>query len=1654
MIDEIFKLWGTIEINRSEAERNIDSVTSKAESGSKRMDSAFAKVAKSVDNISTSLDHTSKKLTTLGNSLTKKAGLPLTALITTITALTKTTANYADTVANSSEMVGLSTQAYQELQYAMEQCNIEQAEFERALGRLNQRMGNARNGNEKMRASLKGLGLDLERLDAGAISTDEAFMHIIGTLEQMEDSQLQASIAADIFGTRMARLLLPSIQSGTQSIEELRQKAHELGFVMDEEAVRRTDLFGDSLTDLSRTIGGLNRALSSELFVPLTRLTDWLTDITAGTTAWVKDNPTLVRRIIITAGALGIVLATTVALGTAFKVVGGIIRGFTFLLTLLTSKPFLLIATVSLLYTAWNNDWGNIRTTVEGAVDGIISKLEELVTWFQGTAVGQAVSAFWANLQETWTSDENESGFIAKIEATAGHVSTALGQISGALYGLVPDHIKTHIENFWSGVTSAWDTAVTQFQPKVPGFPEIKLPEAPDITEYWSKITNAWEKGQTVFTDLIEGLKPGGIPEGQEANSVFLPFKPGSISLTLRGGEGTGFSLKPILENPIVEGVVESVKSATNTAKEFIEEEIPEIWGNVTSTTKDIITEDIPEIWDNVTSTVEELIPEEVPEVLQGLVDWVDNHFGVSAFIEAIKLGIEEGDWSELGTATLDLVTNILASFLGVFAGFSWLKFLTGNSSPGMGLGTGPWNPLQSILFDISTWIRHLLGETPNVESMTFSQNRTLGTPILKPIYLSLLITGAKFLSAVGDEEGMEQFLNSMLIALGLAAIAFFVAGPKAAILTFNIALGFNVSEIDWNIPKDWLSGFNNTLAEIAGGLFTYTSFGDPEFFDNWWEDRKKAFESGRDFGYDFLQHGEFEGLGGFIWELVILIYRVLDILVTSIYALLEHLFYFALPDLFLAFVGTITGFFERLFNEITNQIDYIRYLLENISLWDFLKQDFGDTMGYEEWLEATGRVVYPEPPEVVTVEPGELDLSEVQDLEAALRFVQALDELGLSPEDYGAEPVRVPLYITEIILDQAQSDTFYNLNRFFEEQGVDLGELMIQLGLSESGLENIGSSESSAQGEFQLTGYARSVIEDRLGGVDWENDTERIAAAFHWLRLGIENELGTITQAMDTFGISLSEAIKLWWVAGGGNTRGYDGNHPGLRTLIADENLDQHLTLGKTAQEILDIYNAINTEEAFTVSVTVGEIDLSELDVDALFADMGLRFRTGAENTLAEYVQGLLDQGYTVEHAALELAETIGFYLIGESPPPKGPLNKIREGAKNTIKSWLEGFKDCFSDVEQVAKDMAQIVANYFVGQSPPPEGPLAEADIGGENTGKAVGEGIAKGIDLSLPAIKDILQSVKDLLGDLWNIVPEDLRKSIESAIDSISEGYDFVEELLWGDEDLTDLLNVDPANIPGLDEDDEDKKKEEPKTFGEHFKSGYDKLGFSMEGLANQVINAGSTLFTFAKELASGNYLEAFLSLFAETETFAKAMELLGNVLNPVIELIDNILGPVLGWFADIVSGLINFFIDAINVAISALNLIPFVNIKKVSHVGSDLKSVDKTERSSGGRQVSEITGPTRDILIDLLTPVANLNSIVAPIHSIRDILDSRLPNFNSMQFEFAGAGGVSVSIENLNVNSASNSADSVAGASISAIENALAKRIESNRRGKGL
>ena len=230
--------------------------------------------------------------------------------------------------------------------------------------------------------------------------------------------------------------------------------------------------------------------------------------------------------------------------------------------------------------------------------------------------------------------------------------------------------------------------------------------------------------------------------------------------------------------------------------------------------------------------------------------------------------------------------------------------------------------------------------------------------------------------------------------------------------------------------------------------------------------------------------------------------------------------------------------------------------------------------------------------------------------------------------------------------------------------------------------------------------------------------------------------------------------------------------------------------------------------------------------------------------------------------------------------------------------------------------------------------------------------------------------------------------------------------------------------------------------------------DKLDEPMNRLVDAVYTAGATLFEFGKAIASGNWLDALLTLIMETESFALAMEILNKVMKPFVVLLDNILLPIVKFIAKVWNTVIDLL-----ASISIFGWRPFAGLAnykiEMDEYGHGEKG-DREHRGTVGRQVSEITGPTRDLFIDLLSPLAHLGQIISPIQDIRNILDQRLPDFGALEFAAAGPGafgGVTFEPGSIVINSSGTSATELSRDMLDAIEREMARRVNFGIRGRG-
>ncbi|ARK21359.1 hypothetical protein [Sporosarcina ureae] len=169
-------------------------------------------------------------------------------------AMTKKVTDGFDHVAKTSRKMGVSSDFYQEMDYWAGQNGVSQNNMEKSMQRLNQRVGEARSGNDKYSGALKSLGVDMNAVKDGTLSTEDAMSQSISALSKMTNEQDKAALASELFGTKLAQELMPAIQDGSLSMKDAKKNAKELGFVIGEDTLGAAEKFNDTWDDLTRGV--------------------------------------------------------------------------------------------------------------------------------------------------------------------------------------------------------------------------------------------------------------------------------------------------------------------------------------------------------------------------------------------------------------------------------------------------------------------------------------------------------------------------------------------------------------------------------------------------------------------------------------------------------------------------------------------------------------------------------------------------------------------------------------------------------------------------------------------------------------------------------------------------------------------------------------------------------------------------------------------------------------------------------------------------------------------------------------------------------------------------------------------------------------------------------------------------------------------------------------------------------------------------------------------------------------------------------------------------------------------------------------------------------------------------------------------------------
>jgi len=210
----------------------------------------------------------------------KRMGLAITAMGTaalfTYKKMVDKYIEVGDQIDKMRKRTGFSAEALSELSYAAEISGADLGLLEKGVKRMAKTITDAGEGMATYIRAFDRMGIKIE--DIQGLKPEEQFRIITEAMAELGDETVQAATAQDIFG-RAGTMLLPLMKEGKEGIQKLREEAHELGIVFDEEAAAKAAKLKDAQTALKKAMQGLGFAIVEDTIPVLTQMATHFKDV-------------------------------------------------------------------------------------------------------------------------------------------------------------------------------------------------------------------------------------------------------------------------------------------------------------------------------------------------------------------------------------------------------------------------------------------------------------------------------------------------------------------------------------------------------------------------------------------------------------------------------------------------------------------------------------------------------------------------------------------------------------------------------------------------------------------------------------------------------------------------------------------------------------------------------------------------------------------------------------------------------------------------------------------------------------------------------------------------------------------------------------------------------------------------------------------------------------------------------------------------------------------------------------------------------------------------------------------------------------------------------------------------------------------------------
>lgn len=343
-------------------------------------------------------------------------------------------AQWADDLLTLSTQTGISTDKLQEMQYMADLVDTSVETITGSMKKNIKSMDSAAKGSATYADAYAQLGVAVTDADGNLRDSETVFYEALDALGAMANETERDALAMTLFG-KSAQDLNPLIQAGSETMAQLAQEAHNVGYVMGGEDLAALGGVSDAMARMDLKVQALKNGFAAELAPAVEVIIGWLTTL--------LENIDIVIPVVL--GLTTAVAGLAVAMNFS-KIVDMLTNSQNLLNAAMNANPIMLVVSliaglVVALITAYNTS-EDFRNIVNGAFEAIKAIVMPIID-----GIKQAI----------------KGGIPGAIEAAK--------KVITALPGKIKEIGTNIIKGLWNGINNAKDWLIG----KISGFCESAL---------------------------------------------------------------------------------------------------------------------------------------------------------------------------------------------------------------------------------------------------------------------------------------------------------------------------------------------------------------------------------------------------------------------------------------------------------------------------------------------------------------------------------------------------------------------------------------------------------------------------------------------------------------------------------------------------------------------------------------------------------------------------------------------------------------------------------------------------------------------------------------------------------------------------------------------------------------------------------------------------------------------------------------------------------------------------------------------------------------------------------------------------------------------------------------------------------------------------